>query len=99
MIRLARELLRVADDLMTDLVFVYDKDEWPDERVLDDFFWTISSYVARIQRNEDVRSFVSRHDDERFMRIRVGLGDHEAKDAIMDAIKKKADRMVKKARS
>lgn len=52
----------------------------------------IESFLSQLRNNEGLDSFVHRKDDQDKMTILIGVSDHEAKDAIVKALWKRAER-------
>jgi len=53
---------------------------------------TIENFIGQIRQNEEIETFIHRRDDAEKMTMLIGLGDHEAKDAIVKALWKRAER-------
>jgi hypothetical protein len=91
----AKELVRIAEGLSVDTELVLSdvgKDDSMDIRRL---CAEIQSEMDRIRHNEGVETFMSRTDTEDGVRISIGVSDHEAKEAIVDHLKSRADRFCR----
>lgn len=53
---------------------------------------TIENFIGQIRQNEEIETFIHRRDDAEKMTMLIGLGDHEAKHAIVKALWKRAER-------
>ena len=52
----------------------------------------IEHFLGQIRNNEGIETFIHRRDEPDKMTILIGVSDHEAKDAIVKALWKRAER-------
>lgn len=52
----------------------------------------VEGFLSRIRKNEGIKTFVHRRDEPDAMKMLIGVDDHEAKDAIVKALWKRAER-------
>jgi len=90
---LAARMLDTASDISSDVVLVV-KDDDPKKR--DGVAARIEDYLLRIRSNEDMRTFVHRRDEPGKTSMLIGLGDHDAKSAIVKALWNRAEREADK---
>lgn len=57
-----------------------------DSRSRDSVVSSIDSYLRKIRDNEELDVFVHREDKPDFVKISIGIGPHEVKQAILDGL-------------
>jgi len=85
---------RIAEAVLRTEFVVQRPEEDADK--LNKIHYEVQKLVDRVGRNESLESFVNRTDNEKEMRLEIGLSDHEAIDAIVEEILKTAKKLVDK---
>ena len=80
------KIVDVAAELTADVIVVI---EDGDKNKLDSVSAQVERYLSTIRDNEDLETFLHRRDEVGKMTLLIGVSDHEAKDAIVDALKSK----------
>jgi len=94
-VKIAETLMTIAEDLVTDVTLTFER-EADKESTLNVAYKDIQSFMERIRRNEGMESFCLRRDSSEEMEVRLGLSDHESKEAIVGAIKDKAEKLARR---
>lgn len=92
---IAKELIRIAEGLTTDADLVISEVGKDDAMSIRKFCAELQAEMDRIRQNEGVDTFMSREDTLDGVRISIGVSDHEAKDAIIEHLKKKMGQLCK----
>jgi hypothetical protein len=93
-LRLAESLVAIADDLVTDVTLTFEREG--NDGSLDMAFRDIQGFMEKVRQNEGLDSFCLRRDSSDEMEVRLGLSDHEAKEAIVGAIQTKAEKLARR---
>ena len=88
--RIAGNILKIATELVFDREITFIRDDGTDQQALNQLHYELQSYVDRIRHNEGIPTCTLRIDDDNMMRVMVGVTDHEAKDAILNAVSDQA---------
>ncbi len=83
MIRVARELVRLADDILRRTSIVVPRREGVEAAAYNEIHYELNRFLDRVRRNEGLSTSLSRVDTEKAMLLEVGFTDHEAKEAIV----------------
>lgn len=84
--RIAKDILRVASDLVPRIRATFKKEADMSERDLNTIHFDIQRFIGTLRRNEEMSCFVTRQDDDKTMEIVVGFTDHEAMNGIVDSL-------------
>lgn len=86
---------RIAISLTSDLMIIAsaNKENW---KAVDAVLNSLSDYVNLITRNESLESFIHRRNETGKLIWSIAFSEHEAKNAILDAIIAKAQAVEKK---
>jgi hypothetical protein len=76
----------IATDLRSDIMVVIEDE---DSKKRDYISGRVESFLSKIRKNEDMRTFVHRREESGKTVILIGLDEHESKDAIVEAICKR----------
>lgn len=90
--RIVSQLLQLAAELSPDVKIVVDGE---DQKERDSFVSALQSFLNRIHRNEGIVISVSRIDEVGVTTLNIGISEHEAKEAIIEALLKRAGREAK----
>ena len=97
---IARELLGLAKEIMglsgSQIKMVFEREDGKDKE-LNNIHFELQRFVSTVRSNEELKTSVSRVDDENKMTLTIGLSEHEEIEAIMKAIRKQAKKLAKKA--
>ena len=95
--RIAQELLRIAEEILPQMKFVFKKSEDAEERDYNNIHFELQKFVSTLRGNEDLASKVTRIDDDKAMTLVVGLSEHDEMEGIVKALEKMAKKLAKKA--
>ena len=99
--RIARELLRmareVAEGVPPQLRMTFERSDEVDKKEYNNVHFELQRFVATVRGNEDLKAEMTRIDDDEAMTLMVGFSNHEARDAIVEALEKQARKLAKKA--
>lgn len=90
--RIARELMRIASELLPRIKVTFTKTPKTEERDLNSISIDIQRFVSTLRKNEELEAFVMRRDDDKVMEITVGFTDHDAMEGIVGSM----DEMIRK---
>jgi hypothetical protein len=86
---IAESLLHTAADLTSDvMVVIQDKDL----RKRDNLSAKIENFLFQIRKNEGLNTFVHRRDESEKTTMVIAVSNHEAKEAIVKALWRRAER-------
>ena len=93
--RIAKELLRVAEDILpaTRAVLTIPRSAEIDSYAYNDVHFEVQRFLDRVRKNEGIEAFMLRRDDNEKMALEIGFGEHEAAPAIVRELVVKARRM------
>lgn len=92
---IAREVLRIAVEMLPQITLVFDKTEAKESDLLSVQI-EIQRFVSTIRKNESLESVVSRKDSGNHMILSIGFTEHEARNAIVREIRKLSEKVSKK---
>lgn len=95
-IRLARELLSAAKDLLQRIRATFTRTPKIEEKELNSVHFDIQRFVSTLRQNEEIEAFVNRRDDDQVMEITVGFSSHEQMDGIVKAMGEMLKKLGKK---
>lgn len=84
--RVAQQLVRMAKRIVFDEDIVFVRDADTNDRVLNELWRAVGTYLDRVRRNEDIETYTARSDNNSAMEISIGIKEHEKKDAILKAV-------------
>ena len=96
-IKIAREILAVAKDLLPRIKVKFTRTPKIEEKDLNSIHFDIQRFVSTLRQNEDIESFVSRRDDGEEMEIAIGFTDHEAMKGIVKSLNDMLEKLGKKS--
>jgi len=93
---IARELLRMARDIVLRTTLTFQESKKSEEKSRNDAHFEIQRFMDRVRKNEKLDTFLNRTDREKDMKLEVGLSDHEEVDAIVREILAIAKKLAQK---
>ena len=89
--------LRVSKLVMpdSDLRIVYRKSDFKSKKGLRCVFKALSDYFDTIRNNEELTTYIIRTDDDSYMYVDFWMSEHDSKDAIIRALGRKGDSVLK----
>jgi hypothetical protein len=96
MIRTARELVRLAEDILRRTSIVVPRKEGIKPVVYNEIHSEVNRFLDRVRRNEGLSTSLARVDTDFGMLLEVGFTDHEAKEAISREVEQLVARKAKK---
>jgi hypothetical protein len=96
-IRIAREILGIAKDLLPRIKITFTRTPKVEEREFHSAHFDIQRFVSTLRGNENLECFVSRRDDDKVMEITVGFTDHEAMKGIVESMSEMVRKLGKKS--
>lgn len=92
---IAAELLKLAKTVLrTEMTFI--RSPKSDNNKMNVVHYEVSRFLDTVRRNEDLTTFVNRKDDEKVMKLEVGISDHEAIDAIAREVVELAEKVARR---
>ena len=93
---IATKLVRMARRMVfdEDILFVRGRDT--EDRVLNEIWREVGTYLDRVRRNEDIETYTARSDNNSAMEISIGVKEHEQKKAILKATVEYAKKLGKR---
>ena len=91
--RIANDLVRMAKKLVFDEDIVFVRDAETDDRVLNEIWRDLGTYLDRIRGNEDIKTYMARTDNGSAMEISIGIETHEQKKAILKDMVARAEKL------
>jgi len=91
--RIAKDILRIATELVPRIMVTFEKDKDISERDMNAIHFDIQRFIGTLRKNEEMSCIVSRQDDDKEMVITIGFTDHEAMDGIVDSLKHMFEKM------
>ena len=93
---IAREILKIAKEVIVDARVTFQRDSDIEDSVYTSIHSEMQKMADRIRRNEGIDVIMSRKDTDKFMEIGIGFSDHEAKGAILDEFGALASKLSKR---
>ena len=93
---IAKELVKLAKKIVFDEDIVFVRGDDVEDRVLNEIWRDIGTYLDRIRKNEGIETYTARTDNGRVMEISIGVKDHEQKKAILKAVIDHAEKLGKR---
>ena len=94
--RIARDIMRIATELLPRIIVTFKKSKDVDERELNNVHVDIQRFVSTLRKNEQIEAFVTRMDNDAVMSITVGFSDHEAMKGIVESMTEMMHKIGKK---
>jgi acyl carrier protein phosphodiesterase len=95
--RIAQELLRIAEEIIPQMRFVFKRRKDAEERDYNGIHFELQKFVSTLRGNEELASKVTRIDDDKAMTLVVGLSEHDEMKGIVKALEKMAKKQAKRA--
>ena len=96
--KIARELLRIAEEILPQMKFVFKRNDDAEERDYNNLHFELQRFVATLRGNEELSSKVTRIDNDKEMILTIGLSEHDEMKGIVKALEKMAKKLAKKAK-
>ena len=91
----AAELLKLAKTVLrTEMTF--SRSPKSDNSRMNVIHYEVSRFLDTVRKNEDLSTFVNRTDDGKTMKLKVGISDHEAVDAIAKEVLALAKKLARR---
>jgi hypothetical protein len=94
----AKELVKMAKRIVFDEDIVFVREDGVDDRMLNEIWREIGTFLDRIRRNEGIETYSARTDNGSAMEISIGLDRHENKRAILKAVIDHAKKLGRRAK-
>lgn len=94
--RIARELMRIASELLPRLKVTFTKTSKIEDRDLNSTHVDIQRFVSTLRKNEELEAFVMRRDDDKVMEITIGFTDHKEMAGIVSGMNEMIRKIGKK---
>lgn len=89
------ELLKLAKTVLrTEMTFT--RSPKSDNSRMNVIHYEVSRFLDTVRKNEDLSTFVNRTDDGKSMKLKVGISDHEAVDAIANEVLALAKKLARR---
>jgi hypothetical protein len=99
--RVARELMMLAKEVSEvppQTVLRFKRSDKVDAKEYNGIHFELQRFVATVRGNEDLKTTVTRTDDDKEMVLTVGFSNHEARKAIVKELERQARKLAKKAK-
>lgn len=83
--KIASDILKVAKAITrTEMTFI--RSPKAEDNKFNAIHYEISRFLDTVRRNENLDTFINRTDDDKEMKLEVGISDHESIDAVVREI-------------
>ena len=94
---IVESLMRLAAEMQPQLVLRFLRSDDVEKKEYNNVHFELQRFVATVRENEGITATVTRTDDEDAMTLEMGFSEHEAREAIVEAARKQAKKLAKKA--
>lgn len=95
--KIAFELIKIAKILLKkEMIFKRQEDK--KDRKLNTIHREVSEYLDTIRQNEKLETYINRLDNDKEMKLEMGISEHEDIDAIAKGIIELAEKLAKRGK-